>query len=76
MTPGRITGLTVVAVLMATCAVTAHARDISFQKRVEAQEAIERVYHSHRAGTPRPFDEAVPREVLEQHLEDLLDREV
>jgi N-acetylneuraminic acid mutarotase len=47
----------------------AHAADLSFEGRVRAQEAIERVYYSHRIGTTRPFEEAVPRTMLETKVE-------
>src|SRR5213593_3523664 len=40
------------------------ARELTFEERVRAQEAIERVYYSHQIGASRPFAEAVPREVL------------
>jgi len=40
------------------------ARDLTFEDRVKAQEAIERVYYSHQIGTTRPFEEAVTRAVL------------
>lgn len=37
----------------------------TFDDRVKAQEAIERVYYSHQIGTTRPFEQAVSRELLE-----------
>jgi sirohydrochlorin ferrochelatase len=40
------------------------ARDLSFEERVKAQEAIERVYYSHQIGTSRSFAEAVPRDLV------------
>ena len=40
------------------------ARELSFDARVRAQEAIERVYYSHQLGATAPFEKAVPREVL------------
>jgi len=43
-------------------------RSLTFEERVEAQEAIERVYYSHQIGVTRPFEEAVPREVLEKKV--------
>jgi N-acetylneuraminic acid mutarotase len=45
-----------------------YARDLTFEERVRAQEAIERVYHSHQAGATRPFDHAVPRALLEKKV--------
>ncbi len=46
----------------------AHARDLSFEDRVRAQEAIERVYYSHQIGATKPFEEAVPRAILEEKV--------
>jgi N-acetylneuraminic acid mutarotase len=43
----------------------AWARDLTFEERVKAQEAIERVYYSHLLGTTRSFEAAVPRGILE-----------
>ena len=37
----------------------AHARDLTFEERVKAQEAIERVYYSHQIRATRSFEEAV-----------------
>ena len=45
-----------------------HARDLTFLERVKAQEAIERIYYSHQVGATRPFEEAVPRGVLERKV--------
>jgi N-acetylneuraminic acid mutarotase len=50
----------------------ASARTLTFQERVAAQEAIERVYYSHQIGATVPFQEAVPRPVLEQKVETYL----
>ena len=41
------------------------ARDLTFEERVRAQEAIDRVYYSHQIGATKPFEEAVPRSALE-----------
>ena len=41
---------------------------LSFQDRLRAQEAIERIYYAHRIGSKVPFEEAVPREVLERKV--------
>jgi hypothetical protein len=43
-------------------------RLLSFEDRLACQEAIERVYYSHQIGATRPFEEAVPREVLERKV--------
>jgi N-acetylneuraminic acid mutarotase len=52
------------------------ARDLTFEERVAAQEAIERVYYSHQIGATRPFEEAVPREVLESKVRQYLEQTV
>lgn len=44
------------------------ARELTFEERVEAQRAIERVYYSHQIGATRPFEEAIPREFLENKV--------
>jgi hypothetical protein len=38
---------------------------VGFEARVRAQEAIERVYYDHQIGATKPFEEAVPRSLLE-----------
>src|SRR5262245_17690097 len=43
-------------------------RELSFQERVEAQRAIERVYYSHQVGATRPFSEAVPESILQEKV--------
>jgi N-acetylneuraminic acid mutarotase len=43
-------------------------RVLSFEDRFACREAIERVYYSHQIGATRPFEEAVPREVLERKV--------
>jgi hypothetical protein len=52
------------------------ARDLTFEERVEAQEAIERVYYSHQLGTTKPFEDAVPRAVIEQKVTTYLKKSV
>src|SRR2546422_9105026 len=37
---------------------------LTFEERVEGQEAIERVYYAHQIDASRRFEEAVPRRVL------------
>jgi N-acetylneuraminic acid mutarotase len=51
-------------------------RTLSFEERVRAQEAIERVYYRHQAGTTKPFEEAVPRSVLEARVRTYLKQSV
>jgi putative metal-binding protein len=40
-------------------------RTLTFEERVAAQEAVERVYYRHQIGASKPFEDAVPRSVLE-----------
>ncbi len=54
----------------------AQARDLSFDDRVNAHEAIERAYYAHQIGKTRPFEEAVPRAVLEQKVRTYLKQTV
>ena len=66
----------VIATTAAFCCVSSVlARDLTFEDRVRAQEAIERVYYAHQIGATRPFEEAVPRAVIERKVSSYLDRE-
>ena len=56
------------AILVGTLSTPALARDLSFEDRVRAQEAIERVYYAHQIGATKPFEQAVPRDVLEKKV--------
>ena len=53
--------------LLAACAASACAgsiatpRDLTFEERARAQEAIERVYFAHQIGSHGSFEQAVPR---------------
>jgi hypothetical protein len=49
---------------------------LTFQERVAAQEAIDRVYYGHQVGATRPFEEVVPREALERKVRDYLKESV
>ena len=49
-------------------ALAALPRQLSFEDRVAAQEAIERVYYSYQEGATGHFEEAVPRELLERKV--------
>jgi hypothetical protein len=48
-------------------------RTVDFEDRVRAQEAIERVYYSHQVGATRPFEQAVPKAILETKVRKYLD---
>ncbi|HZM70421.1 MAG TPA: kelch repeat-containing protein [Candidatus Cryosericum sp.] len=58
----------VLALALVPCAAAAEARELTFEERVRAQEAIERVYYAHQTGATRSFEEAVPRQVLEKKV--------
>ncbi|MCH7781137.1 MAG: hypothetical protein IH848_09835, partial [Acidobacteria bacterium] len=58
--------LALMLVVLAVPAVRAH--ELTFEERVEAQTAIERVYASHREGTTRSFEQAVPQSVLRKKV--------
>ena len=45
---------------------------LTLEDRLRSQEAIERVYHEHRVGESRPFEEAVPRHLLREKVQDYL----
>jgi len=50
----------------------AGGRTLTFAERVAAQEAIERVYYSHQVGATQPFEDAIPRVVLEEKVDTYL----
>jgi N-acetylneuraminic acid mutarotase len=54
----------------------ATAGDLTPEQRVDAREAIERVYAAHREGSRRSFDETAPRSLLEQKVRTDLKRSV
>jgi N-acetylneuraminic acid mutarotase len=59
-----LAGWTLLAVGTSTASGPAE-RTLTFEDRVRAQEAIERVYYSYQLGAGKPFETAVPRSVLE-----------
>ncbi len=64
----HLTPLLLVAFLLPVGSTGSPPHRLTFEQRVEAQEAIERLYHDYRLGDTRPFHEAVPREVLERKV--------
>ena len=78
--PLRFVALTFLAGILAPFPTApAHAGSagyLSFEDRVRAQEAIERVYYSHQIGTTRPFDEAVPQSVIEAKVRKYLQQSI
>jgi hypothetical protein len=50
------------------------AHPLTFDERVAAQEAIERVYYAHQVGGSEPFETAVPRVSLERQVRTTLEQ--
>jgi N-acetylneuraminic acid mutarotase len=50
----------------------ARSSSLSLEERVEAQEAMQRVYYSHQIGATDPFEKVFPRELLEGQVRDYL----
>jgi N-acetylneuraminic acid mutarotase len=57
-----------VLVLLPFAFTPAPARDLTFEERVKAQRAIERIYYSHQIGATAAFEKAVLSEVLEKKV--------
>jgi len=53
-----------------------YSRQLTFEDRVRAQEAIERAYYSRLIGATRSFEEAVPQELLEKKVRTYLRQSV
>lgn len=64
------------SILLIPAASASTARELTFEERVEAQRAIERVYYAHEESTRRPFDEAINRELLERKVRTYLKQSV
>jgi len=72
---GRLMAIASVCGVVALCAASrAASRELAFEDRVRAQEAIERVYYAHQLGATKPFEEAVPRTALEKIVRTNLER--
>jgi len=50
----------------------AAARDVTWEDRVTAQEAIDRVYYKHQIGATQKFEDVLPRRVIEARVSDYL----
>src|SRR6185503_15973479 len=76
---GRWAGLAVAALISGSRLVAAEPPEgvaaVGFEARVRAQEAIERVYYGHQIGATTPFDEAVPRSLIEAKVRASLAKE-
>ena len=64
----HLAGGLIAGALFLVLAPVSYADGLTFEERVRAQEAIERVYYSHQIGATKPFEQAVPREVLERKV--------
>ncbi len=65
MTGRIVSGLLTVAVVLGASVGSAAARDLTFEERIRAQEAIERVYFSHQTGSSwRNFEQFYTQELL------------
>ena len=51
-------------------------RTLTFEDRVAAEEAIGRVYYRHQLGATKPFEEAMPRALLEERVRKYLQQTV
>lgn len=74
MAPGTRT--VVCLLLLISSATLAQGQELSFEERVDAEEVIARVYHSHRLGTTVPFEQTVTRASLERRVRDYLKQSV
>ncbi len=65
-----------VVVVLALAGVVAPAHALSFEERVAAQRAIERVRHAHRIGAQEPFERAVSQAALEARVRTYLGQSI
>ncbi len=56
------------ALILSAAAAPAAAGELSFEKRVEAQRAIEAVHFAHRLQESRSFEKAVPHQLIERRV--------
>ena len=62
----------VLAVLVSVCAPTLLADPLDLERRVQAQETLERFYYSHQQGATKPFEQALPADLAETKVFDFL----
>jgi N-acetylneuraminic acid mutarotase len=55
-------------ILVLSFSIESRARELTFEDRVAAQTAIERVYYAHQLGTTQPFEEALPPAIIAKHV--------
>jgi len=68
-----ILAFSIVLALQTAIASEPAQRILTFEERVRAQAAIERVYYSHQLGATKPFEQAVPKAALESKVHKYLD---
>jgi len=69
-------GFGIFAVLISSRSLAAAPSGLSVEQRVQAQEAIERIYFTHRVGASGAFSQAVPRDVARKKVETYLRKTV
>lgn len=75
----KLTSLLSVSLLAALTSITTSAQTpsrLTFEQRVEAQRAIERVYYSHQKGATAPFEDAVTLDTLERKVRAYLGKSI
>src|SRR5262249_2365719 len=68
MRPVRVALWVLLATALLGRGAAAQSRQLTFEERVRAQEAIERLNYSHQIGVSQPFEEAFPRSLLERKV--------
>jgi hypothetical protein len=69
-----VAGILVLLACSGAMAASSGRRTLTLEERVNAQAAIARVYYSHQIGATGSFEEAVPREILEQKVRKYLEQ--
>ena len=69
-------GVGVAAFLMSSRLPATAPSGLSVEQRVQAQEAIERIYFAHRIGSTTPFSQTVPQEAVRRKVEAYLKKTV
>jgi len=69
-------GSVLLACALLSSGISYAAGSLTFEQRLEAQRAIERIYFSHLVGSRRTFEQAVTRELLERKVRTYLKQSV
>ena len=70
MRPFRLAML--LAALVCLCAPMIFGGPPVLERRVQAQEIVERFYYSHQQGATKPFDQALPADLAESKVFDFM----